>query len=181
MSGGNFIVPARGWAELDQIGVNLREQLARIGLDEPYLPIIDVMEKVMCNHSELFHFRVGTHAEMDGAEGLCCPSGELVMLREDVYEGACAGQGRDRFTAAHELAHRILHTGTVALQRAKPGGTVQTYRLSEPQADQLAAAILMPAKYFTKLDDEDSVAKRHGVSRPAAASRLRYLVKKGII
>src|SRR5262245_56834107 len=144
MSGINFIVPAWRWPDLDQVGLGLRSELKRVGLpDEPLFPIIDVMEKVLCNHSDLFDFMVGDHVEMDGAEGLCCPLGTFVMLRRDVYEGACAGNGRDRFTAAHELAHWMLHTnlGPTPLQRAPSDRTVEVYRMSEPQADHLAGAI----------------------------------------
>nr|WP_246359728.1 ImmA/IrrE family metallo-endopeptidase [Stakelama sediminis] len=102
------------------------------------------------------------------------------MLREDVYRGAWAGEVRDRFTAAHELAHWAIHT-KIPLARATAGQEVPAYRLSEPQANQFASELLMPARFFTILDTVHTVMDRHGVGYKAASNRLEYLNRKGKI
>ena len=102
------------------------------------------------------------------------------MLREDVYRGAWEGEVRDRFTAAHELSHWAIHT-KIPLARAKPAQKVEAFRLSEPQANQFASELLMPAKFFSKADSVQDVMKRHGVGYQAANNRLEYLHRKGKI
>lgn len=172
----DYIVPPRRWAEIGGIANNLR---SRFGLmDHPFFPVVEFIEKVLDQRLNMVRFEVGTRAEMKGAEGFTCPKGEFVQLREDVYEGACRGEGRHRFTAAHELGHFVMHTG-IPLTRAKLGDNIPAFRLAEPQANQFAAELLMPDGFIDCLDDEQSIIERHGVSYEAAGNRLRYLRKNG--
>lgn len=176
MTGVDFIVPAQSW---DSIEANASKLRSSLGLsDRAYLPVIEVMELVLDQQLGLVSFQVGERGEMDGAEGLTCPDGGFIMLRQDVYEGACEGQGRPRFTAAHELGHWALHTN-IRMQRSLRGDGTPPYRLAEPQANHFASAILMP-RVFVDLsrDSEDDLISRFGVSREAAGNRLRYLRKK---
>jgi len=94
-----------------------------------------------------------------------------------MYEAAWAGDGRARFTAAHELGHLVMHTN-IPLARAKPEERIKPFRRSEPQANQFAAELLMPPRFFLLDDDERTVMERHGVSWEAAKNRLEYLRNK---
>lgn len=172
----DYIVPPRRWIDIGGIADNLR---VRFGLqDTPHFPVIEFVEKVLDQRLGMVRFEVGTHSEMQGAEGFTCPHGEFIQLREDVYEGACRGEGRARFTAAHELGHFVMHTG-IPLARAKLGDTIQPYRLAEPQANQFAAELLMPGGFIDQLDTAHSIMERHGVSHEAAGNRIKYLSKNG--
>lgn len=176
MSGQNFIVPARSWANIEQSAHSWR---AKFGLAQvAYLPIMVLIEDVLDKGLGLLTLIVAEKAEMQSAEGYTDPGGEFIMLREDVYRGACAGRARDRFTAAHELSHWIIHT-KIPLAREMPGQVVPKFRLSEPQANQHASELLMPAQFFSRFDTVQSVMERHGVSYQAASHRLEYLQKKG--
>lgn len=178
MSGQNFIVPARSWDSIEQLAQDWR---AAFGLAEnPYTPIMTMMEKVLDNKLNCFTLLSMEIAEMGPAEGYTDPDGTFIMLREDVYEGAWNNGPRDRFTAAHELSHWAMHT-KIPLARAMPNQQVPPYRLSEPQANQFASELLMPAKFFTVFDTARDVMERHGVSFQAATARLDYLRKKGKI
>lgn len=115
---------------------------------------------------------------MDDAEGLTCPNGKFIMLREDVYNGVWAGDRRARFTTAHELGHWTLHTN-ISMARARRGDGTPTYRLAEPQADQFAAELLMPEGFIGRWDDENDLMERFGVSFSAARNRLHYLRRNG--
>lgn len=178
MSGQNFIVPARSWNNIEQIAQSWR---SKFGLDQtPYTPIMEMMEKVLDNKLEVFTLVSMSREEMGPAEGYTDPDGSFIFLREDVYEGAWRGEVRHRFTAAHELAHWAIHTN-IPLARARPEQSVPAYRLSEPQANQFASELLMPARFFTLGDDVDDVMERHGVGYQAASHRLNYLRSKGKI
>jgi len=174
--GSDFIVPPRRWAEIGGIADNLRRQLGQA--DTPRVPVIEIIERVLDQRLGLVHFQVGSHEEMGRAEGYTCPKGEFIMLREDVHEGVWAGEGRARFTTAHELGHWAMHTN-IPLARAQRGDGTPAYRLAEPQANQFAAEFLMPECFIDASDEEDDLIERFGVSWEAARNRLRYLHKNG--
>jgi Zn-dependent peptidase ImmA (M78 family) len=98
------------------------------------------------------------------------------------------GIERQRFTAAHEIAHFVLHRGTDNLVHKKELAHRYAYKVDyddrarelEFEADEFAACLLMPAHLVRKyalytaytLDD---LAELFGVSRHAMAKRLRDL------
>lgn len=172
----DYIVPPRSWDGIRSEVTSIRDRFGLSG--HAFFPVIDLIEKVLDHRLNLVCFEIGTYEEMSGAEGLTCPNGDFIQLREDVYELACSGDGRARFTAAHELGHFFMHTN-VPHTRKPLGKSIETYRLAEPQANQFAAELLMPDSFFSSDDDEETVAGRHGVSLEAARHRLRYLNKKG--
>jgi Zn-dependent peptidase ImmA (M78 family) len=141
---------------------------------------MDLVETVMVDRLEMFELEIASPQEMGSNEGETCPSGTLIRLREDVYIKACAGEGRARFTVAHELGHWHMHTG-VKLARSEQGERVPGYMASEPQANQYAAELLMPLQFFKANDTPMEVMMRHGVSASAAQVRLDYLMRKGLI
>lgn len=167
--GDDYKTPPRSWANIAAVADNVRSQLGLT--DQPYLPVMEIIEKVMDQHMGLLDFQIGSVKEMGTAEGYTCPQGTFIMLREDVYRDAWQGQGRARFTAAHELGHWALHAN-VPLARATKGDGTPAYMLAEPQANQFAAAILMPRGFINPYDTEGDLAKRFGVSRDAARRRL---------
>jgi Zn-dependent peptidase ImmA (M78 family) len=178
MSGEDYIVPPLSWPAIDQMADNLR---AQFGLgDTPKFPIVEFLEEVLDYRLGITRFLVGDRLEMGTAEGLTDPAGQFVMLREDVYSKGLSGQGRDRFTAAHELGHLAMHTN-IALARALPGQEVKPYSRAEPQANQFASGLLMPRRFFAPADTPETVAGRHGVSQEAARLRLEYFRKKGLL
>ncbi|HPS76940.1 MAG TPA: XRE family transcriptional regulator [Thermoanaerobaculaceae bacterium] len=121
----------------------------------------------------------------------------VVQLRADAWERGEAGEGRFRFTAAHEIGHVVLHqhellkTGGVvfrdtvcsASERLRPG--VPIYQSPEWQANVFAACFLMPTKavrrYLRRAQDRASaegLAETFGVSLQAARIRLDKLISK---
>ncbi len=178
MSGYNFIVPPRSWAVIESITVQWRESFHLSEVAD--FPIMDFIEKVLDNKLGWLTLEVEGQQLMGAAEGYTDPNGKFIMLREDVYRGANAGNARDRFTAAHELGHWALHT-KVPLARATPEQNIKPFRLSEPQANVFASALLMPRRFFSRSDDEDDVMSRHGVGFQAARNRLEYLRRNGLL
>ena len=171
----NFVCRPRSWANIRDQALKFRRMLNLS--DEPYFPVMEVMEKILDQRLGLIELQIGTAAETKGAEGLTDPAGAFLMLRDDVYRLAWAGNGRARFTASHELGHWVLHTGQ-PLALARQGEDVAPFRQVEPQANRFAAELLMPAKFISSCDTEEQIMDRHGVSRNAAANRLKSLIRE---
>lgn len=178
MSGYDFKVPARSWANVRAETEKLR---AAFGLeDTPSICVMTLLEQVMFNQFDMVRLEIWDRADMNGNEGETCPKGEFIRLAEDVYEKAYQGDGCARFTVAHEVGHWHMHTN-VPLGRVRPGERIPGYLASEAQANQYAAELLMPPKFFTPNDSVMDVMMRHGVSGQAASYRLEYLKGKGLI
>ena len=152
----------------------------RLGATGPYLPIMDVIEAWLPTVDEDFELQIGYIDDMGDNHGLTVPGQHLIRLREDVYDGACAGRGRDRGTAAHELGHYILHHDLNLPRRLKES-ELKSYRSSEWQAKCFAGELLVSAAFVLPTDDAASIAYRFGVSMDAAAYQFKQLKKGGII
>lgn len=170
----DYRAPPLSWAKVDGLADKLRAnlQLARV----PYLPIVEIMEKICYERLELFEFQVRDRSEMGSDEGLTCPCGEFIRIRSDVYEGACDGSVRPRFTLSHELGHFFLHTN-VPLARVASSEQLPAYRSAETQANRFASSFLMPSALIDPTMSIEDVMGRFGVSRPAANFRLNDLFK----
>ena len=66
------------------------------------------------------------------------------QIRENVYERALEGSGRDRLTMAHELWHLLFHEKSNISYSRMDASEVPTYRNPEWQADAFAGELLMP-------------------------------------
>lgn len=174
----NFVCRPRSRANIRAEALNFRKMLKLS--NEAYFPVMEVVEEILDQRLGLVELHVGTNEETKGAEGLTDPAGTFLMLRDDVYRLAWSGDGRARFTASHELGHWVLHTGQ-PLVLARQGQKVELFRQVEPQANRFAAELLMPAKFFSRSDSEEAIMERHGVSRSAAANRLKSLIEEGLI
>jgi len=130
------------------------------------------LELVLPRLDDKFHLVVLSKEEMLTREGLAKPEQHVIELREDVYEGAIAGNPRDRFTVAHELGHYFMHNSqTVALARGGNGKKIPVYQNPEWQANAFAADILMPPDGIRGMCVEE-VMEHFGVSRSAAKIQL---------
>lgn len=179
MSDFGFGVPPLSWAKIDDIVDNLR---TRYGLvNRAYFPVVDLMELVMSNKLRMFDIEIVSREEMPSEYATTSHNGRLLKIREDTYLKACSGEGRARFTLAHELGHMIMHCCGVEVFALTSGEHVPHYRHSEKQANYFAASLLMPKKDFDANDSVHTVMSRHGVSREAALNRIRYLSSKGYL
>ena len=97
----------------------------------------------------------------------------------------CRTDGRLRFTAAHELAHWLIHqelyagSGSMAAMLKSISKSSEEDKAIERQADMLAGALLMPMgqikRQFYRISAKDKVsamADLFGVSRQAMEIRL---------
>lgn len=109
-------------------------------------------------------FRKSVHAYYDVSENCIC-------IREDVYDGACDGNGRDRMTVMHECCHVIL-IKWLHVKLTRCFGAVKPYEDPEWQAKCLAGELMVPSSLVQGMRAEE-VADRCGVSISAARYQLR--------
>jgi Zn-dependent peptidase ImmA (M78 family) len=137
-----------------------------------YFPIINFMESVLPQIFPEFYLVIGTQKEMGNRHGITCRDENYIMIREDVYDGACRGEGRDRFTCAHEVGHFLLHSNSsVKLARLEKGLKIKPYEDPEWQANAFAGELLVP-NYLVKGMKAIKISLDCGVSVEAARIQI---------
>lgn len=157
------------------------ERIRSIILDDVEIefPIIKVLEHVLPKVFEGFYLDVVDTEVMGDDEGRVLLGTPCLMLREDVYTGACRGVGRHRFTAAHELGHFLLHR-EVPMARARDTD-MPIYRDSEWQADTFAGALFMSSRHLKWFEDSEDAAKKCGMSYAAAEYQWGLYEREGLV
>lgn len=162
-----IVVPARS---KDNIAQNADVMRRFLQLDHrAYFPVVDVYEALDLMYEGAW-FEVREMHEMGDDHGRTYPDKNVIYIREDVYERACEGAPRDRFTMCHELGHLMMHRG-VALSRIDPKNPPKIFRNSEWQADTFASYLMMPQNLLSAYSSPVSVAADFGVSIEAARAR----------
>lgn len=156
-------------ANIEAVATLVRHQLQ---IDEPFFPVLEVIEHFLpALLGEGYTFEVGELGRMGNRHGFVDPVQRTLALREDVYDGLCMHKGRDRFTAAHEIGHMILHNG--GLNRAVPNRKLRAYQDPEWQANTFAGFLLMPTHHVRNCRTVSQLISEFGVSSEAAKHRLR--------
>ncbi|WP_199825215.1 helix-turn-helix domain-containing protein [Halomonas sp. G11] len=122
--------------EIEEIARECRENW-KLGT-APIPNVIQVMENagIICTRATL------GHVKMDGVSHVSVLDGRpYVLIAEDK-----ANPIRNRFDAAHELGHVVLHSKIPAAQYVKK----DLYDLLETQAHRFASAFLMPPESFSQ-------------------------------
>ncbi|MBQ8313240.1 MAG: ImmA/IrrE family metallo-endopeptidase [Clostridia bacterium] len=151
----------------------------RLGIQDSttFVDVMTILEHVLDKLYPDFTCDVQTRAEMGHRHGLTYPNKHLILLREDVYDGACMGRGRDRFTVAHEIAHLLMHEGVDPQYARKESGiAVPRYLDPEWQSDAFAGYFLMAPTAIRGMNAYD-IANSCGVSFDAARVQLSVTKK----
>lgn len=102
------------------------------------------------------------------------PAGGIVIKAKlSVHRALEAGDGRARFTLAHELGHAVLHDGMTRARRTDSRGSrrhrwEKPYEDPERQANVFAASLLIDAAVARNLRTPKEIMRRFGVSLKAA-------------
>jgi Zn-dependent peptidase ImmA (M78 family) len=131
-------------------------------------PIMNVIEFKMEKILDGFYWDVRDAESMGDDEGRLIVHGKGygLALREDVYNGAWTGNGRDRFTACHELGHLLMHR-SVTMPRMREDSD-KIFVDAEWQADTFAGTLLMSPRHLGQFSDPDDAAKLCGMTGAAA-------------
>lgn len=141
--------------------------------NEVYFPIVSVLEMVHF-FDEDAHFEIVEADELAPNEHAVTDIlSKTIKIRNDVYERACNGAGRDRMTIAHEFAHFVtLCICGFKLARSFDSNPVPAYQDPEWQAKCLAGELMIDCD-LVKGMTMDEVCTACGVSTQAAMVQLK--------
>ena len=177
MTGECFEVPPTSRVAVRRVAMQVRTAARQEEVEA--FPIIDLLELALPRGIDNYVFLVMEMTQME-EEGLTYSSPPTIILREDVYNGACSWNGRDRFTAAHEAGHLFLHS-QVPFARKTHSSKIPAYKSSEWQANQFAAELMMPIHVVKRMSSAAELAARPKMSLEAAEIRWNALRKEGCI
>lgn len=169
MSGNCVEVPPLSRANIRDFANHVRTVFR---VSEPYFPIVQFME----TFSELdgeFVYDIQSVREMGENHGETFPDRKLMLIREDVYERATEGHGRDRLTIAHEFGHLFLHGGVGLARRVGESAPLPAYKDSEWQANCFGGELLVCSELIKNYKSAGEVAMAFGVSEEAAKVQMR--------
>jgi Zn-dependent peptidase ImmA (M78 family)/transcriptional regulator with XRE-family HTH domain len=159
-----ILVPPMSTQNLRRFAEQVRSAFAED--DQIEFPIMDVLEFRLSAVFEGFYIDVRDKESMGEDEGRVIGGTKGLALREDVYEGAWDGNGRDRFTASHEFGHFLMHR-TITMARTRED-TDKIFCDAEWQADTFAGTLLMSPRHLGKFADPDDAAQQCGMTGAAA-------------
>lgn len=146
----------------------LIRRIFNIPLNAP-VDIVKVFEYILTQIG--VEFEIVPKHEMGAKHGETIPSENRIRIREDVYERACYGHGRDRLTMAHELGHLLLHR-VETITFAREDGDIPPYKDPEWQANAFAGELLAPYEYIKDMSIID-IASHYGITEKAASIQRR--------
>lgn len=137
-------------------------------------PVIVFLELVLPIIFPKFHYEIIPNDELSGKYAETFPEEYFIRIREDVYLDANNGNGRARFTIAHEIGHLILHRFCI-LGLARNDGEVpmKCYENSEWQADAFAGELLA-LSYLIKGHTPEYIKEKCKISFTAAKIQLQH-------
>ena len=146
----------------------LIRRIFNIPLNAP-VDIVKVFEYILTQIG--VEFEIVPKHEMGAKHGETIPSENRIRIREDVYERACYGHGRDRLTMAHELGHLLLHR-VETITFAREDGDIPPYKDPEWQANAFAGELLALYEYIKDMSIID-IASHYGITEKAASIQRR--------
>lgn len=138
-----------------------------------FFDIVHFMEITLPQIVPAYTFEVSSMEEMGAAHGLTYPDKAIVKIREDVYERAVDGNGRDRLTIAHELFHLLMHEDSnIVFARGNEVNDIKPYEDPEWQADAFGGELLVP-HHLVQGMTVGEISLRCGVSYAAARCQMK--------
>ena len=181
MSGVVYQVPPMSRVQIRNVARDIRKINTELtGQNTPFFPILEFLDVTLTRHFEDFILEVNSEDVMGDAHGLTYPDEHRIEVREDVYERAFQGHGRDRMTLAHELGHYVLHSN-IGLARMATKQSIQPYRSSEWQASALAGELLISVEHLSDCHTPSEIAFKFGVTPDAATYQWGVFNKEGLL
>lgn len=141
--------------------------------NELYFDIVHFMDVTLPMIAPEFSMEVVSREELGDAQGLTYPDSGIIKIREDVYEGAVNGKGRDRLTLAHELFHLLQHDDSnITFARGNFAEEIRPFEDPEWQADAFGGELLVPHHLVTGMSP-GQISVACGVSMAAAKVQFR--------
>lgn len=161
----SIIVDPVSSKDLEFFARNIRE---KFGLaDKAFFPVLEFLEVALPRAVNGFTYDIVEDHEIIGAYANYNPVTKVMKIRNSTYEGAFNGNGRDRFTIAHEIGHALLHD-EASYNRVSDDINVPAYRNPEWQANTFASYLLMSPPLIRGMSVNE-IADACGTSYQAAA------------
>ncbi len=150
-----------------------------LGLEnEIFFPVIEVLE-IMPDifGEEEFMFEIVPDGEFpESVQGDTDVMNHYMRIKESVYDGAYAGNGRDRYSIAHEIGHYVLMSVMgFGFRRNLKKCSIKPYEDPEWQADCFAGELLMPYHLIQEMSKEE-IMQKCKVSFTAACNQSKYVL-----
>ena len=118
---------------------------------------------------------VQDHELPESIQGDTDITNHYMRIKESVYDGACSGNGRDRYSVAHEIGHYLLlYVMGYAFQRNISQRQLRAFEDPEWQAECFAGELLMPHHLISGMSIYD-LSDRCRVSLSAAATQIKFI------
>jgi len=163
-------------ASIRQLARQVRDSL---GWKEPRFPIVEYLE-VYHQIDKAFVYDICEKELMGDRHGITFPDKKVMLIREDVYEGAVDGNGRDRMTIAHEFGHLHMHTN-LGLGRQLASSEIPAFRSSEWQANCFGGELLVSSDHIHQCLDPLEASQIFEVSVEAAIYQWGKFNEDGVI
>lgn len=151
----------------------------RLNMGNGYIDIVTWLEVLQANELLEFEIVENNSQELKGKEAETYPDKKLIKIKQSVWDKAAMGDGRSRFTLAHEFGHFILHQGMQGYARfSKDSVDHKAYEDSEWQANEFAGELLMDSRSIKPEMTEKEIIEKFVVSDQAAAIKLVKIRKK---
>lgn len=176
---GGFRVTGRGIAEI-RVSANNVRRILEIGDAPQAIDFGLLLDGLSVKYSITYDVLEPDEMPHEDVEACWDPESMTMHIRIDVFEKACFGDPRARFTITHELGHGLLgHRRTI--NRSGIERQPEVYEDSEWQANQFAAELLMPLDVIRsqQLNSAIKIERHFMVSHQAAVRRAKQLEKRG--
>lgn len=172
-----IIAPAHSRREIEQFAMHIKQNL---GLQNIlYIPILEIAENTLVQIDETYSFEVVENNDLNfsyNEYAKYCPESNTLMIKNDVYIAAYNGDGRQRFTVAHELGHYFMHRNLIGFSRVSDKIEIPRYMDPEWQADVFSGAFLINPNCIKKMSTQE-ISQSCGVSHQAATIAIKQLTK----
>lgn len=173
----NYSAQAVSRDELRQLAFLIRKAFGYE--DVWWIPVEKLLDQ-MCEKFEDLSYEIVEDSKWDDKKSHADTDilNKTIRIKESVYINACEGNGRDRMTIAHEMAHYILIcVAGVKLYSRNSNSKIDACKDPEWQAKCLAGELLIPYYKIQKCKvrlTAEKIEKLCGVSNDAAKYQLKY-------
>lgn len=179
MSNGNIAVKGLARRDIRKLTQHVR-QITQVSQYKKFC-VVHWFEDRFCDLMG-FTYDICEAQDMGDNHALTRHENKHIYIREDIYNRARQGHGRDRATVIHEVGHALMHTpDRVVYARNFQEAEIPTYAQPEWQAKVFAGEFLAPVSLMELGMCAADVADQFGISHDAALVQMGAYVKEGLM